>query len=377
MEIFMKIGIAVSGTGGHIYPGLAIAELCLDKKNDEIVFFCNKKNLSIKILEENNNKKIRYDIIKLNIEGLKNTSITNLLKLFFNFFISFFNSIYYIHKLKIDVIVGLGGYLAFPVIIASKFLGKKIIIQEQNFYPGIANKILNIIADKTALGFEESKKYFLKKKQIFFTGNPIRKEFYNSIEKNIAKKKLNIPIEKKVIFIFGGSQGSSFLNNLSNLMHKIDNLKDIFIIHITGERDLDYKSVKNNYKRFKIDALVAKYMPNIYYAYFASDLIIARAGASSITEILITKKLAILIPYPFATNNHQLKNATFLQNLGIAKIYQEKNFEDEKDFFVSDINYFLKERNFENIAKSNMDVIKNYNNLALSFADNIYKLIIG
>jgi UDP-N-acetylglucosamine--N-acetylmuramyl-(pentapeptide) pyrophosphoryl-undecaprenol N-acetylglucosamine transferase len=369
----MKIGIAVSGTGGHIYPGISIAELCLDKKH-EVIFFCNKGNLSSKILENSNQK---YKIIKLDIEGWKNRTILNLIKFIFKFIFTFFKVFYFILKYKIDVLVGMGGYLSFPVIIAGKILGKKTVIQEQNFYPGIANRKLNIIADKTAVGFEESRKYFCNKNKVFFTGNPVRKEFYNKIDKETACNFLNIPKEKKIIFIFGGSQGSQFLNNLSSpnieFMNNIKTKNDIFVIHITGEKN--YEQVKENYEKMKIPALVQRYIDNIYYAYFASDLMICRAGASSITEIMVTEKLSILIPYPYATDDHQLKNSVFLKNLGIAKIRQEKNFLNEKEDFINDINYFLSEKNIETF-KSKFDIIKNYKKSHFSFAENLYELII-
>jgi UDP-N-acetylglucosamine--N-acetylmuramyl-(pentapeptide) pyrophosphoryl-undecaprenol N-acetylglucosamine transferase len=363
----MKIGIAVSGTGGHIYPGISIAQF-LQKKGDDIVFFGNNSEITKKILEGYN-----YKLLKINICGWKNRNIVSLIKFISLFVFAFLRAIYFVIKYRLDVVIGMGGYLRIPVILAGKILGRKTIIQEQNYYPGLANKFLHIIADKTAVGFSESRKYFKYPEKVFFTGNPIRKEFYENYDKNFAKNYLKIPTEKKVVFIFGGSQGARFLNNL--FLDFLDSIclteyftEDIFVIHLTGEKD--FEEIKNKYESKNISALVLKYMPDIYMAYFASDLIISRAGASTITEIMVVERPAILIPYPYATDDHQTKNAMFLVENGCAKIYQENGFDRVK--FSEDVKYFLDENNVS-VINEKFEKNKNYQNL--KFDENLYEIV--
>jgi len=126
------------------------------------------------------------------------------------------------------------------------------------------------------------------------------------------------------------------LNNI--VLSDIDFNKDMFVVHVTGEKD--FVNIKNTYEQKNINAIVLKYMPDIYMAYFASDLIISRAGASTITEIMVVGRPAILIPYPYATGDHQTKNARFLEKNGCARIYQEKGFNNQD--FKKDVEYFLR-----------------------------------
>lgn len=352
----------MSGTGGHIYPGISIAQL-LDSHGHKIIFFGNTSLLTHNIIDN-----YGYNLVQVNISGWKNRSLLSFLKFCFFFLFAFLKSIFYILRYKINIIIGMGGYLEIPIVLAAKILGKKTIIHEQNFFPGLANKCLNLISDKTALGFDESRKYFHRKVRAVFTGNPIRKEFYNlqQIDKKTAKQNLNISKNLKVILIFGGSQGASFLNTtILDAIKFLDRRDELFFIHITGEKDL--ASVKKFYNENKLKSQVSSYYYDIFNLYFAADLVISRAGASTITELLVTKTPNILIPYPFATEDHQTKNAEFLKQFGFSEIYQEKNF--DKDKFCDSVLKFLSPT-FS--IKNNVNFEK-YRNL--KFDENLYNLI--
>ena len=175
----MNISIAVSGTGGHIYPGISLAKKMISNGHN-VIFFCNKNELSKKILSSSINVS---EFITLDLLGKKKGFFFFIF--LFKLIKSFFCSMYYINTKNIDIIVGMGGYLAFPVVLAGKILNKKIIIHEQNCYPGLSNKISNLFANKTTISFLDSKKYFISKKNIILTGNPIREEFYNYLDKFI------------------------------------------------------------------------------------------------------------------------------------------------------------------------------------------------
>lgn len=363
----MNIAIAVSGTGGHIYPGISLAKKIISR-GQNVVFFCNKNKLSKKILISSSLE--ISDMVKLDFFGKKKGIF--FLVFIFKLIKSFFYSLYCLNTRNIDVVVGMGGYLSFPVVLAGKCLNKKVIIHEQNYYPGLANKILNFFADKTAISFLDTKKYFHCKKNVFFTGNPIREDFYRPISQEEARIKLKIPLNRKVIFVFGGSQGATFLNNLPKY-HIFDLAKkkyDLFIIHITGDKD--FEMVFNEYAKQKIDSLVLKYFNNIHLMYFASDIVISRSGASSVTEILLSKKPAILFPYSHATSDHQTKNAYFLEELKIAKIRQEKNFNLEKQNIMEDIINFLDE-DCKKLFSNNFEENNKYINM--DFAQNLYNII--
>ncbi|MDR1259918.1 MAG: UDP-N-acetylglucosamine--N-acetylmuramyl-(pentapeptide) pyrophosphoryl-undecaprenol N-acetylglucosamine transferase [Endomicrobium sp.] len=314
-----NIIIVSSGTGGHIYPGLALAEE-FKNKGHNIIFFINNNSISVKILKNSEFKYIQFNIFKM---PRKNPFLF-VLFLFKMKFI-FFKSIMQIIKIKPLVVIGTGGCITIPVLFASKILHKKIFIHEQNSIPGKANLLLNRIADETFISFRISKKYF-KNKNTTFMIYPVRKDILlASREKALQKFKLND--RTTTILIFGGSLGAAKLNHIAyetflNLSYK----NKFQILHITG--DDDYIIVKKNIKDSR-NYLVFKYMHDISNAYAVSDIVICRSGASTIFELKALNKPAILIPYPYATDNHQYHNAREIEKYGRIMIIEEKNLTKE------------------------------------------------
>jgi UDP-N-acetylglucosamine--N-acetylmuramyl-(pentapeptide) pyrophosphoryl-undecaprenol N-acetylglucosamine transferase len=204
------------------------------------------------------------------------------------------------------------------------------IIHEQNFIPGLANKLSAKFADKICVSFEDSKKYFPSKK-VVFTGNPVRSEILN------ISKPLNYQLSVTVL-IFGGSQGAHNIN--INLINSLDNFlpikEKIKFIHITGEND--FEIVKNAYKNNGFTAEVHKYLYNIETAYKNATLVVCRAGATTIAELIALKMPAILIPYPYSTEDHQKANAKYLVDNGCAILIEEKEIKKLPEEIIKLVN---------------------------------------
>lgn len=325
----MKALITGGGTGGHIYPAIAIA-LNLRKKGWDILYLGSKNSL-----EENIAKEWDIDFIGVNVAPLpRNLS----LKLFKSLGINFkglYQAKKIIKKNDIDIVFGTGGFVAGPVVLAAYLGSIPTIIHEQNVYPGITNKLLSYISEKIAVNFIDSKKYFPKKSKnkLIETGIPVRDKIFN-IEKEKAIDYFNFDLTKKTLLIFGGSQGALSINKavlgIYKLLTKNENLQ---LIHITGKKN--YKNHLNLLKKNNINLekykniKVISYLEHMEYAYTISDLVISRAGATGLAEITASALAAILIPYPYATGNHQYYNAKILENKGAAKVIKEKDLNED------------------------------------------------
>jgi len=337
----MRILIATGGTGGHLYPGIALAQE-LKKSGDyrmgKEVFLVIRKNERRKnILQA---KGIPF--FELNFQGLPRKISLNLLFFFPKLFWSIKRSLKIIKDLQPDLILGMGGYLSFPVILAGKICSIPIIIHEQNLYPGLANRLLTPLVDKIALSFPESSKFFpryipfwcIPPEKTVYTGNPIRDDLRN-ITKEEARKKFGFSLDKFTVLIFGGSAGARkinevVVNSLPLLSSFRMNLQDeslkekIQFFHLTGEKDFSW--VEEKYRQANFPAKVLPYLEEMGFAYACADLVISRAGASTIAEILTLKKPAILIPYPYATGRHQELQARYLSEKGCAYFLLNEDF---------------------------------------------------
>ena len=296
----MNIIIAASGTGGHIYPGIALAHE-MKERGFNPVFFVSDNEASGEIIKNSG-----FEYIPFNLSGMPR-------KFSFSFFVflikldfAFFKALKNIMKYKPAAVIGVGGYISVPAVIAAKVLCKKTFIHEQNTIPGIANKFLNRFADKTLVSFKGSEKYFKNKKNIVFTGYPVRKEIL-TVSKEDGCGALKLDKNTFTVMIFGGSLGAVKLSAAAFEAFGILSEKmKLQVIHITGKKGFDeIKQKSKNESSYK----VFDYMHNIANAYAASDVVICRAGAGTVSELLLLGKSAVLIPYPYATDNHQYHNA--------------------------------------------------------------------
>jgi UDP-N-acetylglucosamine--N-acetylmuramyl-(pentapeptide) pyrophosphoryl-undecaprenol N-acetylglucosamine transferase len=327
----MKIIIAGGGPGGHLFPGIAIAEEFLkrDQKND-ILFIGTERGLEKRVL---GNGKMGFNLRTLDIEGIKGRGLIKTIGALQKIPGSLIQSYRLIREFSPDIVIGVGGYASGPAVMTAHFMGIKTAIAEQNALPGVTNKILGKFVDRIFLTFSETKEWFPDEK-IIVSGNPIRSAF--SAGKGEQKKEA----DKFTLLIFGGSQGAHGINMaiLDTIPYLHEIKAAVKIIHQTGSIDL--KCVSEFYLSKGIDADVLPFITDMAQAYRSSDLLICRAGATSIAEITASGKASILIPYPHAANDHQTKNAEALVNAGAAVMIRETDLSGKKLSEV--IEYFYK-----------------------------------
>jgi len=312
----MKVIIAAGGTGGHIYPGIAVAKEILKRDAaSEILFVGTSRGLENKIVPENG-----FRLSLINSAGLKNVGLMGKLKGLFILPKSFLEARTIIKSFKPDVVVGAGGYVSGPVLLMASLVRVPTLVMDSNALPGFTNRRLAPFITKAALTFEEALPYFGKKGIV--TGNPVRKEFFD-IQPKQRGEKINL-------LIFGGSQGARMINNAM-----VEALKDLShdklnVTHQTGEGD--YETIRELYNRagWGDTANVKPYISNMVDEFAKSDLIICRAGATSCAEIAAGGKAALLIPLPTAADDHQRKNAEALERAGAARMILQKDLSGEK-----------------------------------------------
>ncbi|MFH1379029.1 MAG: undecaprenyldiphospho-muramoylpentapeptide beta-N-acetylglucosaminyltransferase [bacterium] len=309
--------IAAGGTGGHVFPGIALGYE-LKRKNYNVRFITRKNDLFIPLLNKHS-----FDYSTINIHGWNRRLSFRIFSSFALCIASFFKSLQILTNCKPSAVVGMGGYVSLPVVVAAWFKNIPVLIHEQNIVPGLTNSISSCFAKKIAISFDESKSKF-KSNKIIVTGNPVRNDLLGDEPKN-AQKNLHIPSNKLVVLIFGGSQGASSINahmlSAINIIERTSTDKPFFI-HITGKKD--YAKVLQAYTSKQIPALVKDFTNDMGILYSAADLVICRAGASTIAELIYMQKPAILVPYPHAAGDHQKKNAEYLFNKGCVHMAADK-----------------------------------------------------
>ncbi len=324
----MRIIFAGGGTGGHIYPAIAIAKEIIGRNNDvDVLFVGTEKGLENRIIPLEG-----FPFKKIKVRGFsRKISFKNIIAIK-EVLLSFIDAYKIISNFKPDIVVGTGGYVCSSVVLTASLMGIPTLIHEQNAFPGITNRILSRFVDKIALTFPEASKYLTQQEKIRVTGNPLRNDItkISSIDgKSVFGFDINIPL----ILIVGGSRGAKKINESSLLLAKeCLNKKEYQILHMTGETQ--YGDVSKTYGDLGIslDTKYLKVMPYIHdmsHALAASDLIISRCGAGLISEITALGKPSILIPYPFASDNHQEYNARALEKFGAANVILERDLNQQ------------------------------------------------
>mgnify|MGYP001214065040 CR=1 FL=1 len=341
-----KIIISGGGTGGHLFPALAIAEELKIRFKDVKILFVG----SLGKMEMTKVPAAGYNIIGLWVDGFKrNFSLKNLMfpiKLFF----SLIKSLFILLINKPIIVIGTGGYASGPLIFVANILNIPSLIQEQNSYPGITNKILSRSVDKIAVAYEGLERYFPEEK-IIVTGNPIRKSIESlCINVSKAKKYFELNPNKQTLVVLGGSLGAKRINNL--IAEKLDWFRsfDIQIIWQCGSLYYD------KYKELSCDEVkILAFVNEMDQLYSSADFIISRAGAATLSELSCVGKPAILIPSPNVAENHQFHNAMAFANRNAAIVVTEKKLkidfeasfkkllnEEKQNEFIENIRQFAK-----------------------------------
>ncbi len=315
----MRMIIAAGGTGGHIYPALAIVKKFQEKDpNFEVLYIGTHNRMENKIVPSYN---IPYKAIK--IYGLSK----NIFKDFKNvaLLIKAFNDCLKImEEFKPDIVVGVGGYVTLPVIMAAKKAKIKCVIHEQNSIPGKTNKFLSLGVDAVFTSFKSSEKYFNNKVNSVYTGNPSGDNVKNL--KPMNKESLGLSKDKKLVLITSGSLGSSALNEKLKEFLILSGKEDYEILFITGNNNYE-EMIKN---KFAKNIKILPYLDNLASLFKSCDLVISRAGAGTICELLASFCPAILIPSPNVANNHQYYNAKELSDRGLAIMIPENDLDSQK-----------------------------------------------
>ena len=310
----MKVLIAAGGTGGHIYPGIAVAkEIMRRDETSEVHFVGTARGLETKIVPENG-----FQLSLINSAGLKSVGFWGKIKGLAILPKSFLEARALIKDFKPDVVVGAGGYVSGPVLLMASLMRVPTLVMDSNALPGFTNRRLAPFVKKAALTFEEALPFFGKKGIV--TGNPVRREFFD-IEPKTRGEKINL-------LIFGGSQGARVINNTVIDALTILPQDKLNITHQTGESD--FEKIRELYARSGWgNAEIRPYISNMVGEFAETDLIICRAGATTCAELAAAGKAAIMIPLPTAADDHQRKNAEALEAAGAAKMILQKDLNGE------------------------------------------------
>jgi UDP-N-acetylglucosamine--N-acetylmuramyl-(pentapeptide) pyrophosphoryl-undecaprenol N-acetylglucosamine transferase len=311
----LRIVIAGGGTGGHLFPGLAIAREFMKRNNKNSVVFVSKGNpLERSVLNQTD-----FKLETIAAEGIKGRGLWNQMKSVLKIPGGVIAAIRILRRYRPDLAVGLGSYSAGPVILGAWLLGTKIVLHEQNILPGITNRILSRFADRIYVSFDDTKAG-LNPRKTRVTGNPVREELLSRKHRNEATGGLR-PF---CLLIIGGSQGAHSINRV--VIEALDYLtkkNGLTFIHQTGTDD--EHMVTEAYQRRDIPARVQSFFRHMAPLYKQADLIICRAGATTVAELTALGKAAIFIPFPFAADDHQVLNAETLAREGAAEIILEKD----------------------------------------------------
>ncbi len=306
----LKILIAGGGTGGHVFPAIAIASAIQKKVYDaRILFIGAKGRMEMKKVPE-----AGFHVIGLDIAGLQRRLTTKNLLLPFKLMKSLRGARIIVKRFKPDLVIGVGGYASGPVLWAASRKKVPVLIQEQNSFPGLTNRILGKKADIICVAYEGMDQYFPKEK-IYLTGNPVRENMVDIENKrDEALRYFKLKPGKPVLLVTGGSLGARTINMAvaKHLKEFIE--KDIQLIWQTGESFHEKAIRLKNGLYAEKKLFVSKFIERMDYAYAAADAVVSRAGAIAVSELCIIKKPSILIPSPMVAEDHQTKNAQVLVN---------------------------------------------------------------
>ena len=315
LEHDFRILIAGGGTGGHLFPGVAVAKECRKRyPAAKILFVTGRKKIESDILTA-----LGFDQVSIMIEGLKGRGWLKALKVMVLLPISLWQSLAILKRFNPQVVLGVGGYSSGPVCLAARLVNVPAAIQEQNSYPGLTNRLLCRMVDKVFIAYRESSAYFAKG-DLVFSGNPLREEILQLPGTERKKEQAVF-----TVLVLGGSQGAKAVNRamLEALAVLRERGRQLRVIHQTGTDD--YAAIKEAYEQKGLKAEVSAFIKDMAWAYQQADLAVSRAGASTLAELAALGMPSILIPFPLAANNHQETNATLLVRAGGAEMIPQKD----------------------------------------------------
>lgn len=327
----MRAIIAAAGTGGHINPGIAIANKIMEKEpSSEIIFIGTGRGLEKDLVP-----RAGFELKTINAHGIERKLTLQNIKNLYATYKSIKVAKNIIEEFKPDVLIGTGGYICVPTVLAAKKMGIPVVLHESNAYPGVAVKLFKNKADKILVGFKEAKERLDNKENVVVTGNPIKlqKKNFTNLEREKIIHEIGLNDKKPVVLVFGGSQGAQSINRSMTEIIVNKKNKGYQIIWAAGPEQYDKIKQKLREVHVNIDKIedvkIVPYIYNMEEIMNVADLLVCRSGAMTITEVAMLGKPAIFIPYPYATENHQEYNARVLEKVGAAKIILDKDLNSE------------------------------------------------
>ncbi|MEG2310454.1 MAG: undecaprenyldiphospho-muramoylpentapeptide beta-N-acetylglucosaminyltransferase [Clostridia bacterium] len=350
----MRVVFACAGTGGHINPAIAIANIIKKKEKSDILFLGRENGLENELVS-----KAGFEIKHIRTGKILRSFTFKNVHALFNAYKGVKDSKKILLEFKPDIVIGTGGYICIPVMFACQKLHIPYILHESNAIAGVSIKVLAKKAAKVLLGFENTK---IKSKNTKYTGTPTKfdETTMNNLNKNKCRQLFNIDINKKVVLVTCGSQGARNINNTILDMLRSHLSNKFFIVLIAGSANYeDVLGLKEQVERennINLDEYIKiiKFVYEMQNIYKIADMCITRAGAMTICELAIAHLPAILIPLPNAAENHQFYNAKILENANVAKIIEEKDLNSQ--MLYNQILNMLDEKNLEKMKKRSLDI---------------------
>ena len=359
-----KVILSGGGTGGHIYPAIAIAnELKFRFPMTEFLFVGASDKMEMQKVPE-----AGYCIVGLWISGFQRRVTFKNLLFPFKLLFSLLKSVQIINSFKPDVVIGTGGFASGPVLQVASMRGVPTLIQEQNSFPGITNKLLSKKVDKVCVAYEGLERFFPKKKLVL-SGNPIRQDLLDLEQKRTeAIEFFNLESEKKILLVLGGSLGAHRINQL--IESKLDYFKalGIQVIWQCGKLYSDDYNQYNSSDLVQVHAFINR----MDLAYASADFVISRAGASSVSELCVVGKPVIFIPSPNVSEDHQTKNAIAITKNNAALLIAEKNLESS---FESEFSIVLNSKSQQELLSENIKKLA-LREATKTIVDEIEKLLV-
>jgi UDP-N-acetylglucosamine--N-acetylmuramyl-(pentapeptide) pyrophosphoryl-undecaprenol N-acetylglucosamine transferase len=315
----LRVLFAAGGTGGHIFPAIAIADEVKGRyPGAEILFVGTRRKIGARLISQ-----AGYRLKTITAWSLPRRLSLRTLIFPAVLVLEILQAAWIMLGFRPRVAMGTGGYASGPVLVTAWVLGIPVVIQEQNLLPGVTTRVLTMIARQVNVSFEQSKKYFSSHRNLVVSGNPTRKEI-GTVTRSKALKKLGLDSSKKTLFVFGGSQGASRINQaLLEALGELSRANHLQILWQTGNRD--YPEVERKTASITLPITLWNFIDDMASALGAADLVISRSGATTIAELTKCGLPSILIPYPYATTGHQEENARLLLEAGACYLILDKD----------------------------------------------------
>ncbi len=320
----MKVIIAGGGTGGHLYPGIAIARELLKESGNEVLFVGTEQGIEARVLPKEG-LPVRF----ITVGKLKGMKLLSVLKTMAMLPMSVLQSLTVLREARPDVVIGVGGYSSGPMGLAALALRVPLLIVEPNSYAGLANRNLGKLADKVVLCFPGTgaQKFFPPGKTVKL--GPLVRQGIEKGDRDTALAGFGLGPGRYTVFVMGGSGGAHAINvAMKKAVLYLKDIRGLQVLHQTGEKDV--AEVAAGYRDAGVKAVVLPYIHDMAGAYAVADLVVGRSGATTVAELAVCGKRAVLVPFPFAADNHQEYNATAMAARGAAEVIIQKDLTPEK-----------------------------------------------